>query len=432
MPLIDKASSRDQNSSPDMSPKPIEIRVSQPGRTAAGAEEERSFPRYEGPAFLSNGFRPFFLGAALFAGVAVPFWVFIFAGMSGSGVLYAPREWHVHEMLYGFLPAVMTGFLLTAIPNWTGRAPLRGNALLSLWLLWLAGRLLLAWPSVGPITAALVDGAFLVVLAAFVWREIVAGGSRSQVPIALVISLYAGANVLFHVLALRGATTDVPEHLAVALIMLLLTMIGGRVTPNFTREWLAQEQLAERVAAFSRFDGLSIVLVLVAAVGWIVQPDSLIAGAMLVAAGLVNLLRLIRWSGWLAWREPMVLILNIGYGWLALSLLALGGSILGAGVPRANAVHVLSTGAVGVMTLAIMTRASLGHTGRPRHAGPVTVLIYVLVNAGAMLRVFVPTPDSPTVWTYGMLGLAAAGWSGAYLLFALTYGPFLVRPSLEE
>src|SRR5215831_17911236 len=108
-----------------MSPKPIEIQVSQPGRTAAGAEEEPSFPRYEGPAFLSNGFRPFFLGAALFAGVAVPFWVFIFAGMSGSGVLYAPREWHVHEMLYGFLPAVMTGFLLTAIPNWTGRAPLR-------------------------------------------------------------------------------------------------------------------------------------------------------------------------------------------------------------------------------------------------------------------------------------------------------------------
>ena len=415
-----------------MSRKQTEIRVSQPGRTAAGAEEEPSFPRYDGPPFLSNGFRPFFLGAALFAGVAVPIWVFIFASMSGSGFLYAPREWHVHEMLYGFLPAVMTGFLLTAIPNWTGRAPLRGNALLSLWLLWLAGRVLLAWPSLGSITAAIVDGAFLVVLASFVLREIAAGGSRSQVPIALVISLYAGANVLFHVLALRGVTTDLPERLALALVMLLLTMIGGRVTPNFTREWLAQEQLAERVAGFSRFDGMAILLVLVAVLAWIVQPDSLVAGAMLVAAGLVNLSRLIRWSGWLAWREPLVLILNIGYGWLVLSLLALGGSILGAGVPRANAVHVLSTGAVGVMTLAIMTRASLGHTGRQRHAGPVTGLIYVLVNVGAMLRVFVPTPDSPTVWTYGILGLAAAGWSGAYLLFALTYGPFLVRPSLEE
>src|SRR5262249_5665569 len=191
-----------------MSRKQIEIRVSQPRRTAAGAEEEQSLRRYDGPPLLSHGLRPFFLGPALFAGVAVPIWVFIFATMSGSGFLYAPREWHVHEMLYGFLPAVMTGFLLTAIPNWTGRAPLRGNALLSLWLLWLAGRVLLAWPSLGPITAALVDGAFLVVLASFVWREIAAGGSRSQVPIVLVISLYAGANVLFHVLALRGATTE--------------------------------------------------------------------------------------------------------------------------------------------------------------------------------------------------------------------------------
>jgi uncharacterized protein involved in response to NO len=415
-----------------MSRKQTKIRISQPGRTAAGSEEESSFPRYDGPPFLSNGFRPFFLGAALFAGVAVPVWVFIFASMSGSGFLYAPREWHVHEMLYGFLPAVMTGFLLTAIPNWTGRAPLRGNALLSLWLLWLAGRVLLVLPSLGPITAAIVDGAFLVVLASFVLREIATGGSRSQVPIALVISLYAGANVLFHVLALRGVTTDLPERLALALVMLLLTMIGGRVTPNFTREWLAQEQLAEHVAGFSRFDGMAILLVLVAVLAWIVQPDSLVAGAMLVAAGLVNLSRLIRWSGWLAWREPLVLILNIGYGWLVLSLLALGGSILGAGVPRANAVHVLSTGAVGVMTLAIMTRASLGHTGRPRHAGPVTVVIYVCVNVGAVLRVFVPTPDSPTVWTYGMLGVAAASWSGAYLLFALIYGPFLVRPSLDE
>lgn len=415
-----------------MPTKQIEIRISQPGRTAVGTDEEPSIPRYDGPAFLSNGFRPFFLSAALFAGLAIPLWVFIFTGISGSDFLYAPREWHVHEMLYGFLPAVMTGFLLTAIPNWTGRAPLRGTALLSLWLLWLAGRLLLAWPWVGSITSAIVDGAFLVVLATFVWREIASGGSKSQMPIALVISLYAGANVLFHVLGLRGVPTDLAERLALAFIMLLLTMIGGRVTPNFTREWLAQEQMAERVAAFSRFDGLAILLVVAAAAAWIVQPDSHVAGGLLVMAGLVNFFRLIRWSGWLAWREPLVLILNIGYGWLVLSLLALGGALLGIGLPRPNAVHVLSTGAVGVMTLAIMTRASLGHTGRPRHAGPVTILIYVLVNAGAVLRVFVPTPESPTALTYGMLGLAAVGWSGAYLLFALNYGPFLVRPSLDE
>ncbi|HZH48892.1 MAG TPA: NnrS family protein [Nitrospira sp.] len=384
-------------------------------------------------AFLSYGFRPFFLGAALFAGVAVPAWVLIVTGVSGSNFLYAPREWHVHEMLFGFLPAVITGFLLTAIPNWTGRAPLKGIPLLSLWLLWLAGRLLLAWPWFGPLAAAIVDGMFLVVLTAFVWREIAVGGTRSQAPIGVVISLYACANILFHVLALRGATADLPARMALGLIMLLLTMIGGRVTPNFTREFLAQERIdPARVAPFSRVDGLSIVLVVAAAIAWIVQPESVVAGGALVAAGLINLFRLTRWSGWLAWREPLVWILSVGYGWLVLSLLALGGVILGIGLPTGNAVHVLSSGAVGTMTLAVMTRASLGHTGRTRHAGPVTVLIYMLANLGAILRVFAPSPDAPTAVTTLILGLAAAGWSGAYVLFALTYGPYLVRPSLDE
>ena len=384
-------------------------------------------------AFLSYGFRPFFLGAALFAGVAVPAWVLIVTGVSGSNFLYAPREWHVHEMLFGFLPAVITGFLLTAIPNWTGRAPLKGIPLLLLWLLWLAGRLLLAWPWVGPLAAAIVDGMFLVALTAFVWHEIAVGGTRSQAPIGVVISLYACANILFHVLALRGAMTDLPARMALGLIMLLLTMIGGRVTPNFTREFFAQERIdPARVAPFSRVDGLSIVLVVAAAVAWIVQPESVLAGGALVVAGSINLFRLTRWSGWLAWREPLVWILSVGYGWLVLSLLALGGAILGMGLPTANAVHVLSSGAVGTMTLAVMTRASLGHTGRARHAGPVTVLIYVLVNLGAILRVFAPSPDAPTAMTNLILGLAAAGWSGAYVLFALTYGPYLLRPSLDE
>jgi uncharacterized protein involved in response to NO len=134
----------------------------------------------------------------------------------------------------------------------------------------------------------------------------------------------------------------------------------------------------------------------------------------------------------MVWREPLVLILHLGYGWLVLSLLALGGAMLGIGLPAANAVHVLTTGAVGAMTLAVMTRASLGHTGRLKHADAITVLIYVLVNLGAMLRVFVPTPDAPTAVTHLMLGLAAVGWSGAYVLFALIYGPFLFRPSLDE
>lgn len=384
---------------------------------------------YRGPAFLSYGFRPFFLAAALFAGMAVPAWILLLMNAGDSPFLYAPREWHVHEMLFGFLPAVMTGFLLTAIPNWTERAPLRGTPLLLLLTLWLAGRLFIAVPWATPLVSATVDEAFLVMLAAIVWREIAIGKAWDRSPIGMLISLYAGANILFHVLALRGAETDLPERMALALIMMLLALIGGRITPSFTGDYMAQRGMIEEPPPFSRIDGVSIVLVATAAVSWIFQPQGGLTGWILVAAGVGALFRLSRWRGWITWREPLVLILHVGYGWLGLSLLILGGATLGLGLKTADAVHALTTGAVGVMTLAVMTRASLGHTGRSKHAGPLTVVIYLLVNLGAIVRVFGPSSGLPPNL---VLGMAAVCWSGAYLFFAATYGPSLIRPGLDE
>jgi uncharacterized protein involved in response to NO len=409
-----------------MAIKPREIRVSQ-----STAADEPSFPRYEGPAFFSYGFRPFFLGAALFAGAAVPAWVLIFAGAMNVNFLYGAREWHVHEMLFGFLPAVMTGFLLTAIPNWTGRVPLRGAPLVWLWGLWLAGRLMVAVSAPALTIVAVVDMAFLIVLAALIWREIAAAGSWDRAPIGMLITVYAAANVLFHVLALRDVSTDPSERVALSVLLLLLTVIGGRVTPSFTAEYLAEKCSSVRPAAFSRLDGLSMVLVLLAALAWIVQPEGQATGLLFLGAGVANLVRLSRWRGWLAWREPLVFILSVGYGWVTLSLLALGGANLGL-LPAINAVHVLTTGAVGAMTLAVMTRASLGHTGHPRQAGVMTVVIYALVNVGAILRVCAPASDAPNETMNLLLGLAAVGWSGAYLLFAVVYGPILVRPGVDE
>ena len=384
---------------------------------------------YQGPAFFSYGFRPLFLGAALFAGVAVPVWILLLTGAGDSDFFSAARQWHVHEMVFGFLPAVIMGFLLTAIPNWTDRTPIRGRELRLLCILWLAGRLVMAIPFLTPLLSACVDAAFLVIAAGLVWREIAAGKSWSHAPIGGLISLHAGANILFHVRALSGATTDLPERMALALVMVLLALIGGRVIPNFTRAFLAEQGMTEQPAPFSRFDGLSVVLVGIAAVAWIVQPQTMVTGWMLMGAGFVNLGRLLRWYGWVTWREPLVLILHLGYGWLTLSLLILGGAILGLGLPTTDAMHAFTTGAVGVMTLAIMTRASLGHTGRPKHAGPLTVCIYILVNVGALLRVFGPATDLPTNI---VLAVAAMSWSSAYLLFALVYGPFLLRPSIDE
>ncbi len=384
---------------------------------------------YQGPAFFSYGFRPFFLGAALFAGVAVPAWIFLFTGIGDSEFFTIAREWHVHEMVFGFLPAVITGFLLTAIPNWTDRVPIRGNELILLCALWLAGRLAMAIPFLSPLLSACVDAAFLVIAAGLVWREIASGKSWPHALIGGLISLYAGANILFHVLALSGAVTELPERMALALDMVLLALIGGRVIPNFTRAFLAEQGMSVKPAQFSSFDGLSVVFIGIAAAVWTIQPQAMVTGGLLVTAGLTNLGRLLRWYGWLTWREPLALILHLGYGWLAMSLLLLGAAILGVGLPASDAVHALTTGAVGVMTLAIMTRASLGHTGRPKHAGPLTLCIYLLVNLGAILRVFGPAIDLPTNI---VLGVAAVAWSGSYLLFALVYGPFLLRPSIDE
>jgi len=245
----------------------------------------------------------------------------------------------------------------------------------------------------------------------------------------VIISLYAGANILFHMLALSGAETDLPERMPLALMMMLLALIGGRIIPTFTNDHLVRQGLPEQAVSFSRFDGLSLVLTAIAAIAWTAQPQAMETAWVLVTTGLIHAIRLSRWRAWTAWREPLVLILHLGYGWLALSLVLLGGSILGWGLQTADAVHALTTGAMGAMTLAVMTRASLGHTGRPLHAGPMTVVIYVLVNLGAILRVFGPITGLPTNL---MLGVAATAWSGAYLLFATLYGPLLTRPSIDE
>jgi uncharacterized protein involved in response to NO len=381
-------------------------------------------------ALFSYGFRPFFLGAAVLAGLAIPTWIALLTMLDDATWLGAARAWHVHEMVFGFLPAVITGFVLTAIPNWTDRPPISGRTLMGLWSLWLAGRLVMAGPWLPFLLAAMIDAAFLMAVTGLVWREIAAGASWSHAPIGGVISLYAGANLWFHVLALSGASTGTAWRMGVALIMILLVLVGGRLTPTFTGEFLSRRHPTVQPASFSPFDGLAIALVAIAAVAWVIEPDTAATGWLLAAAGLVNVGRLARWYGWLTWPEPLVLMLHLGYGWLAVGLFLWGGATLGFGLPITDALHALTTGSVGAMTLAVMTRASLGHTGRPRQADPLTVLIYVLVNLGAILRVFGPSFGG--VVEPVVLSLAAASWSGAYLLFALVYGPYLLSASLDE
>lgn len=380
---------------------------------------------YGGPALFSFGFRPFFLGAAVWAAAAVPVWIYVFAGGSGMVGAMPGRDWHVHEMLFGYLPAVIAGFLLTAVPNWTGRLPVMGLKLAGLWALWIAGR----WAMLltGPLgrAAQAIDAAFLFVFAAVVWREVIAGRNLRNLPVCVMVSLLALANLAFHLRTTWPAIGMTPERLALAVAALLICLIGGRIIPSFTRNWMAQRRLSPEPAPFGDFDKGVMSVTALALTAWTAQPDWSLSGGLLCLAGLANLARLMRWRGLRTWGEPLVWILHTGYAWLGFGFVLLGGSILFDFVPRSSGIHALTAGAIGVMTLAVMTRATLGHTGRERRAGRRTLTIYLLINAAALVRIAAPFWEGAMI---PLLTVAGLLWSTGFGLFALAYGPMLAKP----
>ena len=379
---------------------------------------------YRGPALFSFGFRPFFLGGALWAALAAPLWAGIYIA-GGWAVLGAPgRDWHVHEMLFGYLAAVVAGFLLTAAPNWTGRLPVTGRPLALLFGLWAAGRLaMLLQARLGPL-AALIDVLFLFALAAVVWREVLAGRNWRNLPVCGLVSLLALANLGLHLRASAPVLADACERLALGAPAMLIALIGGRIVPSFTRNWLAQRKSSALPAPSGRIDQAALGITGAAVLAWIAAPAWPGAGALLALAGLANLVRLVRWRGAHTGAEPLVWILHLGYAWLAAGLLLIGLSILVAAVPRSTGIHALTAGAFGVMTLAVMTRATLGHTGRARTADRRTVLIYLAANLAAMARAAAPAAGGGQA---ALLGLSAALWALAFLGFAAVYGPMLAR-----
>lgn len=376
------------------------------------------------PPILQYGFRPFFLAAALHAGLAIPLWLWMHAaGFSLAGP-FEGMAWHAHEMLFGYLAAVIAGFVLTAVPNWTGRLPLSGLPLAGLFGLWLIGRI--ATAAVGaPLGAMLLDLAFPVALAASVWREVVAGRNWRNAPVAGMLSLFALASATHHAEGMGLVEPGTAVRLAAGTIAMLIALIGGRIVPSFTRNWLVRAGAARLPASFGLPDRAALVATALAMLSWVALPWAPATGLLLAAAGLLLFLRLARWGGWRTLREPIVTVLHLGYGWLALSLLLLGLSILAPGaVAGGAALHAFTAGAVGTMTLAVMTRASLGHTGHEIRADGWTVAIYAAVTLGAALRVAAPfAPDAYLT----VLALGGGAWSLAFLIFALRYGPILLR-----
>jgi len=383
-----------------------------------------SAPRaYAGPAFLSAGFRPFFLLAALWAALAVPLWLAAYEhGYALPGALPA-MLWHGHEMIYGFALAAVTGFLLTAIPNWTGRLPLAGAPLAALVALWFAGRVAMF---TNASAAAALDLAFTIVLIAVVARELIAARQPRNLPVLVALGALLAGNTLVHLHALDIAyTAPLGNRIGIATLAALISMIGGRIVPSFTRNWLARVRPALRPPApLGRVDVLCLAVTVAGLAAWTAAPQARSASIIAIAGGIAAAARLSRWRGLATAREPLLFVLHVGYAWVAIGLALVGiNGLLGFAPPGAP-VHALTVGAIGTMTLAVMTRASLGHTGRPLVAGAGTIAIYALVTLAALLRVSAPFTGGYMALLTSLAGIA---WIGAFGLFALLYGPILLN-----
>ncbi len=381
--------------------------------------------RADGP--LSAGFRPFFLLASVWSALAVPLWLCTYSAKVSLPSALPPGIWHVHEMIFGFALATIAGFMLTAIPNWTGRLPIRGAPLGALATLWLAGRgAVLFSGATGAMPAAIIDLAFPMAFMAVVCRELVAGRNWRNLPMLVALSLLFAGSLLVHLQAVGIAqTASLGNRLGMATVLLLIALVGGRIVPSFTRNWLAKARPDGRLPAQAgRLDMVALLVTVAGLAAWVAVPDSAAAPWLELAAGAAAALRLSRWCGLATLREPLVFILHMGYGWLALGLLLLGFNGLHPLLPETTALHALTAGAIGTMTLAVMTRATLGHTGRALVADRGTVVIYLLVTAAALLRLAAPLAGAQSLV---LTWVAGSAWSAAFGLFAVLYGSRLFR-----
>jgi uncharacterized protein involved in response to NO len=378
---------------------------------------------YAGPAIFSYGFRPFFLGGAAWAALSVALWLPQYFGALALPTTFGPLDWHIHEMIYGYAAAVIAGFLLTAIPNWTGRLPVNGLPLASLFALWVMGRVAISCSAIwGVWVAAAVDVAFLLALAAVAIGEIIAGKNWRNLRVLIMVGLLIAGNIVFHFEATRHGSADYGVRIGIAALIGLIMLVGGRIVPSFTHNWLKRNNPGRLPQAFSRFDAVTLAVSALALACWIALPQSAISGALLMIAGLLQAVRQLRWAGDRTFADRLVLVLHVAYAFVPIGFLLSGAAILWPSTwPISAGLHAWTTGAVGLMTLAVMTRASLGHTGQQLVASEPTQLIYLCAVLAALARIVAAfEPSEPLLYA------AASAWFLAFGGFAVFFGPLLM------
>lgn len=349
--------------------------------------------------------------------------------LSLFGYLQA-QDWHIHEMLFGFMPAAVAGFLLTAVPNWTGRLPVRGIPLAVLTLIWFLGRLSILFSGIVPesfhIVIAVLDSLFLIMFSALLAREILAGNNLKNVPVVGIVAALAISNVLFHLTTLE-IMSFVSSHqislVAIMLVVLLVTLIGGRIVPSFTRNWMVRNNITPLPASRSHVDKVGSALIPLTSLMLLFGPQSTLTSAMCILTAVTHLFRLSRWRGLATIREPLVFVLHVGYSWIAIGFLLAGLSILSDDIPFVAAIHAFTAGMFGTMILAVMTRATRGHSGQSLEADFGTVAIFIFVNLSAVIRI------ASALWGYSEWGYLLSGlsWIIAFALFSVLYFPYFMK-----
>jgi uncharacterized protein involved in response to NO len=379
------------------------------------------------PVFLALGFRPFFLLAGIFAVFSVGVWAPSFARGLELSTYYGSIGWHSHEMVFGYSAAVVAGFLLTAVRNWTERPTVTGAPLGGLALLWMLGRLLPFFPDAVPGWAiALVELAFLPALAVAIALPLVRSGNKRNLIFLPLLLVYFLANLLVH-LDIVGGTETLARRgtfLGVNVIVLLIVIMGGRVIPFFTERALPATGVRRR----PWIEGLAPVTAVAFLFVELIAPDSLAAGLIAAAALVVNAIRLAGWYQHPLWRIPLLWVLHLGYGWVVVGygLKAAGALAL---VGPQFTVHAFTVGGIGVLTLGMMARVALGHTGRPLQASAAVTVAFVLVNLAAFVRGVLPA-----LFPQALLDLVALSgplWATAFLIYTVAYARILTGPRVD-
>lgn len=395
------------------------------------ASRQLSRPGFRSQIF-AYGFRPFFFLAAIYAIVPTTMLYWALASGQWPDAPLPLFAWHGHEMLFGFVAAAIAGFLLTAVPTWTNTRAVSGLPLIALVLLWLAGRIVMSpWVQVSDPRVLVFSVAFFPLLAIVVSVPLIRTRNYRNWPFLVLLATLFMGDVLFHARYFNWTEGQVFDglRLTINIVALMIVVVGGRITPAFTRNALFALHRQVAIRSYRVLDVAAIVAVVAVVVGDVIVPNSAISGSFALIAGTLILWRLSGWGGLRALDIPLIWILHLGALWLVIGFWLKGLWFLYGFGWAVNWAHAFTAGAFGTMILGVMTRVALGHTGRPLQIARSVVVSYALVTIAALTRVFGPTllPG----WYTQVLAISVTAWTIAFLLFLIVYTPILSRPRLD-